>query len=258
VPRKKEFRSVFGGAEGLTWIKADYSQIELRLAAWQANESVMLQAYRDGDDLHRLTAMMVLGDDSDDARQVGKTLNFGLLYGAGPATLQRIARTNYDVFLDLDQARSYREDFFRAYPGLESWHQMMRQSLVFSGQARSPLGRVRYLPKAKIPWEVEDMRGQKIHAILEGTNHPVQSMASDLLLTSLIRISPLVRPLGCQIVAEVHDEIDFLCPNDKVEDVIPLIKNTMEDVSWLGKFGIKLTVPVVAEIETGTDWGDVS
>jgi DNA polymerase I-like protein with 3'-5' exonuclease and polymerase domains len=258
VPRKKEFRSIFGGEEGYTWIKADYSQIELRIAAWQAREQTMLQAYRDNNDLHRLTAMMVLGDDSDEARQVGKTLNFGLLYGAGPGTLQRIARTNYDVFLDIHEAREYREQFFRAYPALESWHQSMRRSLELSGESRSPLGRIRYLPKAKIPWDVEDMRGQKIHAILEGTNHPVQSMASDMLLMSLVKVAPRVRPLGAQIVAEVHDEIDFFCPDDRVAEVSALIVETMEDVSWLGKFGIKLDVPIVADIETGPYWGEVS
>ena len=257
VPRKKEFRNVFGG-EG-TWIKADYSQIELRLAAWQAQERSMLAAYRDGMDLHTLTAMMVLGDDSDEARQVGKTLNFGLLYGAGPGTLQRIARVNYDVFLDLGEAKQYREDFFRAYPALESWHQTLRKGLEYTGIARSPLGRIRYLPKAKIPWDVEDMRGKKIHAILEGTNHPVQSMASDLLLMSLVRVAPKVRPLGLQIVAEVHDEIDFISTDpSKTDKACEIIKATMEDVSWLGKFGINLGVPVVADIETGPYWGDVT
>ncbi len=258
VPRTKDFRNVFGGVEGMTWIKADYSQIELRLAAWHAQEPTMLSAYRDGLDLHRQTAIMVLGDDSDNARQVGKTLNFGLLYGAGAKTLQRIARTQYGLFFDLPTATEYREDFFRAYPGLANWHEMMKQRIEMTGESRSPLGRVRYLPKAKIPWEVEDMRGQKIHAILEGINHPIQSMASDLLLWSLVQVSQPTRALGCQIVAEVHDEIDFLCPHDKVEEASDLIRTTMQDMTWLGRFGVELSVPVVAEIETGPYWGELS
>jgi DNA polymerase-1 len=258
VPRTKEFRSVFGGEPGMTWLKADYSQIELRIAAWQAGEPTMLAAYRDEVDLHAMTAMMVLGDDSPDARQVGKTLNFGLLYGAGAGTLQRIARTNYGVFLTRGEAGAYREDFFRAYPALEMWHQSLSSQLQATGIARSPLGRVRYLPKAKIPWEVEDMRGQKIHAILEGTNHPVQSMASDLLLMSLVRVAPQIRHLGGQIVAEVHDEIDFLIPDENVEQASEYIKTVMEDVSWLSRFGIKLGVPVVADVETGPYWGEVA
>lgn len=258
VPRTKDFRRIFGGVEGMTWIKADYSQIELRLAAWHSDEPTMLQAYQDEMDLHRMTASMVLGDESDEARQVGKTLNFGLLYGAGPKTLQRIARTNYDVFFDIETATEYRENFFRAYPGLAAWHEKLKERICITGESRSPLGRVRYLPKAKIPWDVEEMRGQKIHAILEGINHPIQSMASDLLLFSLVRLSPTMRKLGVQIIAEVHDEIDFLCPHGKVVTVSKIIKEEMEDMSWLHKFDIDLTIPVVAEIETGPYWGEVS
>ena len=265
VPRRKDFRSVFGGDPELTWLKADYSQIELRIAAWLANEPSMLEAYRTGADLHALTAQMVLGVDDMTkeikpgitARDVGKILNFGLLYGAGPTTLRYIARTNYDVFFTHYEAAQHRENFFTMYEALSTWHTQMKKQLEWTGQVRSPLGRVRYLPKAKIPWEVEEMRGHKIHAILEGTNHPVQSMASDLLLMSLVRVAPLVRPLGVQIVAEVHDEIDFLAPHAVVEEASQIIKATMEDVSWLGKFGINLGVPVVADIETGPYWGEV-
>jgi DNA polymerase-1 len=265
VPRKKEFRSVFGGEPGYTWVKADYSQIELRLAAWLANEPTMLEAYETGEDLHALTARTILGVDDvtaeikegTSARDVGKILNFGLLYGAGPTTLRYIARTNYNVFFNAAEATELREQFFRRYAALEHWHQTMKKDLEWTGIARSPLGRIRYLPKAKIPWRVEEMRGHKIHAILEGINHPIQSMASDLLLMSLVRVSPKVRPLGVQVIAEVHDEIDFLCPDDKVEEASHIIKATMEDVSWLSRFGINLGVPVVADIETGTYWGEV-
>ena len=102
------------------------------------------------------------------------------------------------------------------------------------------------------------MRTKKIHAILEGTNHPVQSMAHDLLLMSLVRIAPQMRHLGAQIVAEVHDEIDLLVPDENVTQASEYIKATMEDVSWLSRFGITLGVPVVADVETGPYWGEVT
>lgn len=257
VPRTKEVRSMFGDVEGYTWMKADYSQIELRLAALASGEDIMLEAYREGADLHRLTASLVLGDDSDEARQVGKTLNFGLLYGAGPSTLQRVARADYGVFLNLEQARYYREEFFRAYPGLKQWHMHMEHMIETTGEARSPLGRVRYLPKAKIPASVREMWPQKMGAIREGINHTIQSYASDLLLSSLIRVAPKVREYGALIVAEVHDEIDFLVPNENVSQVADIVKTTMEDTSWLRKHGIKLGVPVLAEVEIGPNWGQV-
>ena len=239
-------------------MKADYSQIELRLAALAAGEETMLDAYRNGDDLHSLTARLVLGSTDPDARQVGKTLNFGLLYGAGPKTLQRIARADYGVFFTLDQAKYYKEEFFRAYPGLKRWHQRMEAELEQTGTARSPLGRVRYLPKAKIPSSVREMWPQKMAAIREGINHTVQSYASDLLLSSLNRVAPLVGPLGAQIVAEVHDEIDFLVPTENVSQVAAIVKSTMEDTNWLAEHGITLGVPVVADIEVGPNWGDLT
>jgi len=257
VPRQKEVRSVFGGVEGYTWIKADYSQIELRLAALAANEETMLEAYRKGEDLHRLTARLVLGDDSDDARQVGKTLNFGLLYGAGPATLQRVARSDYNVFLSEGEARKYRTDFFRAYPGIAHWHKHTESLIVASGQARSPLGRVRYLPKAKIPWEVVNMRSQKAAAIREGINHTIQSFASDLLLMSIVRMRPVVGDLA-HLIAAVHDEVDLLALHENVSQVTGIVQEVMEDTSWLARFGIKLGVPVLADVETGPYWGEVA
>ena len=152
----------------------------------------------------------------------------------------------------------YRDDFFRAYPALEAWHQSMSKQIERSGQSRSPLGRVRYLPNAKIPWDVAAMRGKKAHAILEGINHPIQSMASDLLLMSLVNVADQVRDSGAQIVAEVHDEIDFLVPHDEVEQLCEYVVSVMEDTSWLKRFGITLTVPMVVDIETGPYWGELS
>jgi DNA polymerase-1 len=258
VPRDKAVRECFGNVLGYDWMKADYSQIELRIAAMTAREETMLRAYREGEDLHRLTGKLVLGDDSDDARQVGKTLNFGLLYGAGPSTLQRVARSDYGVFLTEEQARYYRDEFFRAYPGLQRWHDAVEAEVTVTGEARSLLGRVRYVPNAKVPWYVEDMRTKKLGAIREATNHPIQSLASDLLLGSLIRVAPEVSRWGAKVVAEVHDEIDLLVPQQHTQEVASFVKDTMEDVSWLRKFGIKLTVPVVCEVEVGSSWGVLS
>lgn len=257
VPRTKEVRSCFGNWEGLTWMKADYSQVELRLAALAANEDRMIRAYREGQDLHTLTAQLVLGDKTPDARQVGKTLNFGLLYGAGPATLARVARSDYGVFLSLDQAKYYREEFFRAYPGLASWHQEQQREIERTGLARSPLGRVRYLPKAKIPAHVQDMWSKKMGAIREGINHQIQSFASDLLLHALVEVSAAVEPYGAFLVAEVHDEIDLLVPDENVSQVADIVRSIMEDTSWLRKFGMKLGVPLLAEVEIGPSWGEV-
>jgi len=270
VPRDKRFRNCFGGVDGYTWMKADYSQIELRIAAWVAQEPTMLEAYETGTDLHALTARRVLGVEDVHAelpgkpgttgRDTGKTLNFGLLYGAGPKTLMQIARLNYNVFLTEDEAEEMHHRFFMSYPDLSMWHDEMRMRLERDGMVRSALGRVRYLPKAKIPWKVareQDIVGHKIKAILEGTNHPVQSFAHDLTLMSLNRVAEKLKGSPVQLMLEIHDEIDLLVPNDLVLETAQLVKATMEDLSWLHRFGIDLTVPVLSEVEVGTHWGDV-
>ena len=248
VPRGNEFRSLFVAPPGHKWIKADYSQIELRIAAWLANEPTLLEAYHEGEDVHTLTATLVLGDP--EFRQGGKTLNFGLLYGAGPKTLQRVARQDYDVWLTLAEATEHRANFFRTYPKLETWQKLSESRITSTGQSRSPLGRIRYLPHAKIPWEVEDMRGHKIHAVLEGINHQVQSFAGDLTNMAVARLVGE----GLPVVCAVHDEVDLVVPEDQADEVATRVHEIMEDVSWLTRFGIKLTVPVVAEVSVGEKW----
>ena len=255
VPRDKRFRDCFG-TPALSWVKADYSQIELRLAAWLAGEPRMLEAYRTGQDLHALTARLVLGDESPDARHVGKTLNFALLYGAGPKTLQRIARVNYDLNLSLPEAKRHSKAFHAAYPELGEWHQRMTRRIVADGISVSPLGRIRQLPEAK--WyrhEDEELRKAGWHAVAEGINHPVQGFASDLLLVAMLRVARIVDKYGASIVCEVHDELDCLCPPENVEPFAREVKTIMEDASWLSNFGVSLGVPLVADVSAGSHWG---
>jgi DNA polymerase-1 len=263
VPRLPQFRGVFRDPH-LVWLKADYSQIELRVAAWLSGEPRMLEAYREGRDLHALTAQLVLHSNPTSeykgttARQAAKTLNFGLLYGAGPGTLQRIARMEYGLTLSEDEARQARDDFFAAYPALRSWHRRVEDAVTATGMSISPLGRVRHLPAATRPkWDDED--GQRHKAIREGINHPVQSFASDLLLMAMVRVQERLDAGDFPrafIVAEVHDELDLLVLPEAVPYVAKEVKDIMEDVSWLQRFGIKLTIPVLAEVTAGPSWGE--
>lgn len=246
VPRKKEYRNVFGGHPTKLWLKADYSQIELRLAAWLAQEPTMLEAYRNGEDLHTLTAKKVLGDDSKEARQAAKPINFGLLYGGGWGTLQRTARRDYQVFFTEWEAKRNRKAFFSAYPALRRWHEQMEASVRSTKKSVSPLGRIRYLPDVDHAEEAKQWAATR-----EGINHPVQSFASDILLSALVRLQSLD---WLEPIAEVHDEIDFLVdPGRDFTD----IRRIMEDTAWLRRYGIELTVPLVVELSTGTHWGSL-
>ncbi len=261
VPHDAEFRNVFGGVEGYTWLKADYSQLELRLAAWLAGEERMLEAYEKGEDLHALTGELVLGYSADPAsrRYAAKPLNFGLLYGAGWKTLQRLARTDYGVRLSDTAAKEQRDAWFRAYPRIGQWHMDQRESIQRRGLSVSPLGRVRHLPDATFRGsyqEDEERAKRAASAIREGINHPVQSFGSDIVLMAMERIAKQL-PTEARLIIEVHDEVDLLVPDGMVTEVAQMVRATMEDSSWLERFGINLDVPLVAEVEVGTHWGSL-
>ncbi len=249
VPRSAKYRRVFGGREGLTWIKADLSQIELRIAAWISDEQTMIRAYREGEDLHALTARNVFGveDVTEEwkpgktARDGGKMLNFSLLYGAYPSKLQEIAKGQYGISLSKREAEEARAVFFDAYPGLKQYHAETKAQVRATGKVESPLGRVRTFPEINDPDEWVVKRAER-----EAVNHPIQSFASDILLSGLVRLPEDVQQYA---IAEVHDEIDFLVPDHDVERVVPIIKATMEDVTWLKRWGIELPLPVVADVE---------
>lgn len=254
VPRDGRFRGVFGGVEGMTWVKADLSQIELRVAAWLADESYMIRAYQADEDLHALTAKRMLGVEDvltewqpgRTARDAGKMFNFSLLYGAYPAKLVEIARSQYGITLTKREAEKYRAIFFESYPRLAEWHSEVRGIVRSTGRIESPLGRVRTFPEINDPDEWIVKKAER-----EAINHPVQSFANDLVLSALVRLPREVRRYA---IADVHDELDFLMPDEVVAEVIPVIQETMEDVSWLKKWGIDLPIPVLAEVTTGKYW----
>lgn len=262
VPRDKAFRNVFGGVEDHVWLKGDFSQIELRIAAELSGESMMLAAFQKGEDLHSLTAKLLLGIEDPkaeyrpglSARDLGKIMNFGLLYGAGWRTLIRQARTDYGIILGEGEAKNGRERYFMAYPYLLDWHHRLESEIRNTGRSVSPLGRIRHLPDATLAGRDDESRKKSGAAVREGINHPVQSFASDMLLMSLVRLRGKLPP-GVKIIAEVHDELDLLVPRAVVQETKQIVQATMEDLSWLGPFGVELEVPIVAEVGIGEYWG---
>ena len=216
----------------------------------------MIQAYREGADLHALTAQRVLGVDDvheewkpgRSARDLGKVLNFSLLYGAYPGKLMEIARSQYGMTLSLPEATEYRAVFFDSYPGLAQWHSQVKAEVRSTGQISSPFGRVRTFPEVTSPDEWVVKRAER-----EAVNHPVQSFGSDLLVGSLVNMPDDVRQYA---IAEVHDELDFLIPVDEVERCVPIIKETMEDTTWLKKWGIDFDLPVLADVEAKEYWDE--
>lgn len=262
VPREGTMRTCFGVPEGYSFLEADYSQVELRIAAMLAHESTLLRIFATGGDPHLTTAAEISGLtpqqvlESDAAggtehRKKAKPVNFGFLYGMGEPKFIIYARDNYGVVVSEAEAHEYRERYFRLYPNLLKWHDRQRRLVRRYGQVHSAIGRVRHLPDI-----YSADRQVAAEAERQAINSPVQSLASDLMLMSAIRLSKILPGSKAKIVMSVHDALGFQVRDDYVEEAVPIIRSTMEDMTPMRRlFGARINVPIVVEIKVGTHWG---
>ena len=191
IPREAEYRRCFIAREGHRFIKADYSQIELRLAAKVALEKRMIEAFIQRIDLHALTASRLLDKPLDQVskgdRQLAKAVNFGLLYGMSPQGLRKYARANYSVELSEAEAKQHKRNFFVTYPALQAWHQRLTAELERCGpegvyEARTLFGRRRFLPAYKAG---RPNSCRYAPNLTEAANFQVQGLAADGLKAAL-------------------------------------------------------------------------
>ena len=256
VPRGDLTRGCFGAPPGSFFIEADYSQVELRIAAFIAREMHMLQLYDTGQDIHLATAVLMTGKTSDevtgDERKKAKAVNFGYLYGMGVLKFIETAWSNYGLKITEDESRAFRKAFFLNFPDLLPWHARQRRLARKFGRVQSPLGRVRHLPDIYSP-----DKGVRAEAERQAINSPVQGMASDMAALSLVILSRLFKERGFQghPVGTVHDAINFEIPRDELEEALPLIKHHMENPPLEELFGVVLDVPIISDLKVGTHWG---
>jgi DNA polymerase-1 len=261
VPRDPFIRGLFGAPPGWTFVEADYSQIELRVAAYLADETNMKHIYAIGGDIHKETSMRVTGLPASEItkeirKMVGKPVNFGFLYGMGPAKSTKTAFENYGSVFTQAEAEAARDSYFQLFPKLLPWHAKMRRLVNEYGRVVSPLGRIRHLPDIYSP-----DKGVRMEAERQAINSPVQGFASDLAVISMIYINKRLRELGLDQYAHclglVHDAINFEIRDDYVARILPIIKETMEDMDIVYRlFGTVVDIPIVADVSIGQHWGD--
>lgn len=262
VPREGTMRTCFGAPPAWRFLEADFSQIELRLAAMVAPEPALLRIFHTGGDPHlttasglaRLTPEDVLASDKTgrtEHRKKAKGVNFGFLYGMGEGHFIEYARTNYDFEPTEAEAHEYRETFFRLYPGLIPWHNRQKRLANRYGYVTSPLGRVRHLVDIR-----SGDRAVRAEAERQAINAPIQCTASDMALVALTRLDALLDPRIAFPVGTVHDSLGFQVREDHVDEVAAVVRETMEDVDILYRwFGAEITVPIEVEIKAGQYWG---
>lgn len=265
VPREKLLRGVFGAPPGSWFVQADYSQVELRIAAFLARETTMLHLYATGKDIHLAMAMRMTGKVfwhggacdcgkciTKEERKAAKAVNFGFLYGMGWAKFVSTAWSTYQLRVTEEEARAFRISFFDQFPVLPIWHRRQRALVRKYKRVETPMGRIRHLPDIDSPDQ-----GVASEAERQAINSPVQAMASDMAALSLVHISRHFRAEGMRAhpVGTVHDAVLFEIPDDEMSYALPHIKTTMENLPLERMFGINLDVPIVADLSVGPHWG---
>lgn len=241
----REIRKAFIAAPGWVLVSADYSQIELRLAASIAHDQAFISAFRDGADIHKRTAAEMWnipeGQVTKEQRYAAKAINFGILYGIGARALARSAGVK------IEEAQNFIERYFLAHPGIAEYLNAIKLQARTQGFVTSSYGRRRYFP------EMNSGMPQLIAAAERmAINMPIQATQADIIKMAMIEIDAWIRSssLPVRMIAQVHDELVFEVQEKEVEKVSQGIQERMQSI-------VTLAVPLVVDIATAHSWGDM-
>jgi DNA polymerase-1 len=240
----REIRAAFIPREGWKLVVADYSQIELRLLAHFSQCEVLIEAFRNGEDIHTRTAaevfnvapLMVTGE----LRRRAKAVNFGIVYGLSAFGLAA------QLGIPRGEAQTYIDNYFARYPGVRTYIDKTIAEVRESGVTKTLFGRERPIPDM-------NSRNPNARGFAERTavNTPLQGTAADLIKLAMIRIEDDFERRGLQagMLLQVHDELLFEAPPEELDEVRKLVKSGMEGVE-------KLDVPLIADVGAGDNWRD--
>lgn len=262
IPIRTEFsrriRKAFLPQEGWLLLSADYSQIELRILTHLSGEEVLVQAYNDGDDVHALTARLLLDKEevSSEERRLGKTINFGVIYGMGA---QRLAR---EAGLPQAQAKEFLSRYKQRYPRVFAYLELQERLALSRGYVETILGRRRpfhfdpgglgrLLGKDPLAIDLEaarrgGMEGQQLRA---AANAPIQGSSADIIKLAMVHLHRTLRDQGlpARLLLQVHDELVLEVAPEALEEVRDLTRHTMEEA-------VLLRVPLKVETGVGPNW----
>ena len=237
----KRIRRTFIPQPGWTMLCADYSQIELRLTAHMSGDQIMLQAYREGQDIHALTASKIFEVGLDEVtraqRGVGKTINFGVLYGMGS---HRLAR---ELNITLGQAKEYIDHYFDRFHGIATFFETLKHQGQSTGVVHTLFGRRRLIPPE---WNTGARRA---FADRVAMNTPIQGTAADIIKMAMLAIDAEItaRALPMQMLLQVHDELVFEVAPAAAEEAKAMVVSLMEGV-------VSLEVPLKVDASLGANW----
>ena len=241
----REIRAAFIAEPDHSLLSADYSQIELRLLAHFSEDPLLVEAFRNGDDIHRLTASQVFGVppmliDAEHRRRA-KAVNFGIVYGLSAFGLSQ------QLGIDQREAKKFIDAYFEKYAGVRRYIDRTLEETRKEQSVKTLFGRTRPIPD--INSKNANMRG---FAERTAVNTPLQGTAADLIKLAMIQIDEELRSrkLKSRMLLQVHDDLLFEVPENEIELMRGLVREKMESVH-------KLSVPLLVELGVGPNWRDV-
>ena len=250
VPRTKDIRGLFSGAPGMILFEADYSQLELRIAAHYAKDKTMLNIYLHDGDIHTETAKLFTNgrEPTKEERGKAKAVNFGFLYGMQAKKFVKYALDSYGQVFTLAEAKHIRDLYFAKYARLLPWHKEQEDLCEMQGGVSNMFGRFRRLPLiySANKWE-------RASAARRAINTPVQGSGSDLLISAVTQINKELKGIAW-VGATVHDSIIGECRIEDKDYVDETIRRIMKHPKVLDDFGVELRVPLDVDIGWGP-WG---
>jgi DNA polymerase-1 len=241
----RRIREAFVAPAGRVLVSLDYSQIELRILAHIAGIDALKQAFRDGLDIHAMTASEMFGVPLDEMtpeiRRQAKAINFGVIYGISGFGLARNLR------IPRDQAQAFIDTYFQRFPGIRAY---MDDTVAF----------------AKTHGHVETLFGRRIHtpeidakgptagfARRAAINAPIQGTAADIIRRAMIRMPDAIEGLPCKMLLQVHDELIFEVAEDSIDRLIDVARDVMQGAA---DPAVHLDVPLVVDAGQGTNWAE--
>jgi len=239
----REIRKAFVPAAGNVLLAADYSQIELRLAAHMADVPQLREAFEADEDIHARTAQEMFGTVDRDTRARAKTVNFAILYGISRWGLAG------RLGVEADEAQEIIDTYFQRFPGIQNYIHETLESVRERGYSETLFGRKTWFPRINSKNQAE-RQGSERAAI----NAPIQGTSADIIKRAMARMLPALEEAGLpyvRMLLQVHDELVFELPEGDVEKASPVIEKVMAEAA---EPAVTLTVPLGVEIGTGASW----
>ena len=240
----REIRKMFVAKEGYVLVDADYSQIELRVLAHIANDETMINAFRNNEDIHAVTASQVLGipleDVTKEQRSSAKAVNFGIVYGIGEFSLAQ------DLHISVKEAKAYIESYLEKYHGVRNYMESIKEQAKKDGYVKTMLNRIRYIPELKSPNYNIRQFGERV-----ALNTPIQGTAADIIKLAMVRVDNRLinEGLKSKLILQVHDELIVEAHKDEVDKVKQILSEEMQNA-------MELNVPLKVDMSTGHSWYD--